>query len=84
MVLSLFPKEEYKPRFKGLVPNVYNACYTLYPALNFGLAKYMTWFEHSRWGFNTMQLGKGCNDNVSIANYGYVGLAFEWTPGWCH
>ena len=77
MVLSLMPKEGYNPRFKGLEPNVYNACNTLYLALNFGLVKYMTWFEHSRWGFNTMQLGKGSNDNVSIANYGDVGLAFD-------
>ena len=38
MVPSLRPKEGDKPRFKGLVPNVYNACNTLCPALNFGLA----------------------------------------------
>ena len=74
MVLGLRPKERDKARFKGLVPNVYNACNTLYLALNFGLEKYMIWSEHSCWGFNTMQLGKGGNDNVSIENYGDVGL----------
>ena len=68
MFLSLRPKEGDKPRFKGLVTNIYNACSTLYPILNFGLVKSMTWFEYSRWGFNTMQL-----EHISLnleLNYG--------------
>ena len=38
MVLSLIPKEEDRPRFKGLVPNVHNAYNMLYLALEFGIA----------------------------------------------
>ena len=38
MVLSLITKEEDKPRFKGLAPNVHNTYKMLYLALNFGVA----------------------------------------------
>ena len=58
MVLSLLPKEEYKPSFKGLAPKVPNAYNALCPALNFGVEKYMTWSKHSCWSFNTMQMEK--------------------------
>ena len=75
MVLSLFPKEEDKPSFKGLAPKVPNAYNALCPALNFGVAKYITWSKHSRWGFNTMQMEKGGNDNVSFTNYRDVGFS---------
>ena len=37
MVLSLIPKEEDRPRFKGLVPNVHNAYNMLYLVLEFGI-----------------------------------------------
>ena len=66
MVLSLFPKEEDKPRFKGLTPNVHCAYNSLYSALDFGVANIYHGLNVTHWGFNTMQWTQGLHIFTNI------------------
>ena len=77
MVLSLFPKEGDKLRFKRLAPNVHSACNSLYPVLNFWVANIYHGLNVTHWGFNTMQMGKVANDFVSFTNYRDVGFSMD-------